>query len=236
MEAVNLNNLTVDDSGRVIFSGVSSGIDVQGIVGDIIAAKRIPIDTIETRIDANAEQITALGDLRALLTSLRQSLSTLRGAITLGGAGDVFSAKQVFATTSRTDGTAPSAAGNLVGVSTTNAAAAGSHTIEVLRTAAAHKVASSTFSSETEARNLSGTFDVTGGGGSATKRCSHTASSTGSSFTTDTGWNVTSGAGARAWGSWWGAIDDFHIARVDHVTPFADDLPYAPLEFAEFRE
>ncbi len=174
MEAVNLNNLTVDDSGRVIFSGVSSGIDVQGIVGDIIAAKRIPIDTIETRIDANAEQITALGDLRALLTSLRQSLSTLRGAITLGGAGDVFSAKQVFATTSRTDGTAPSAAGNLVGVSTTNAAAAGSHTIEVLRTAAAQKVASSSFSSETTALSLSGTFEVTGGGGTATITVSST--------------------------------------------------------------
>ncbi len=174
MEAVNLNNLTVDSSGRVIFSGLSSGIDVQGIVTDIIAAKRIPIDTIEARITENADQITALGDLRALLTSLRQSLSTLRGAVTLGDTGDVFSAKQVFATTSRSDGTTPSAAGNLIGVTTTNAAAAGSHTIEVLRTAVAHKVASSTFSSETTALSLSGTFDVTGGGGSATITVSST--------------------------------------------------------------
>jgi flagellar capping protein FliD len=168
MESVDLSNLTVDSSGRVIFSGLSSGIDIQGIVGDIIAAKRIPIDTIETRITENADQITALGDLRALLTSLRQSLSTLRGAVTLGDTGDVFSATQVFATTSRTDGDTPSAAGNLIGVSTTNAASTGSHTIEVLRTAAAQKVASSTFSSETTALSLSGTFDVTGGGGSAT--------------------------------------------------------------------
>ncbi len=168
METINLNNLSVDSSGRVVFSGLSSGIDAEGIVTSIMAAKRIPIDKIEIRIAESVDQIAALGDLRALLTSLRQSLSTLRGAVTLGDTGDVFSAKQVFATTSRSDGTAPSAAGNLIGVTTTNAAAAGSHTIEVLRVATAHKVASSTFSSETAARNLSGTFDVTGGGGSAT--------------------------------------------------------------------
>lgn len=174
MEAVNLSNLTVDSSGRVVFSGLSSGIDIQGIVGDIIAAKRLPIDTIETRIVENSDQITALGDLRALLSSLRQSLSTLRGAVTLGDTGDVFSAKQVFATTSRTDGGTPSAAGNLIGVSTTNAASTGSHTIEVLRTAAAQKVTSSTYSSEATALGLSGTFDLTGGSGSATITVSST--------------------------------------------------------------
>ncbi len=114
MEAINLNNLTVDSSGRVIFSGLSSGIDAQGIVTDIIAAKRLPIDSIETRITESADQIAALGDLRTLLTGLRQSLTTLRGAVTLGNTGDVFSAKQVFATTSRSDGALPSAAGNRI--------------------------------------------------------------------------------------------------------------------------
>ena len=174
MEAVNLSNLSVGTDGRVSLGGASSGIDIEGIVSSIIAAKRIPIDSIETRIAENADQITALDDLRALLTGLRQSLTTLRGAVTLGDAGDVFSAKQVFATTSRTDGALPSAAGNLIGVTTTNAAAAGSHTIEVLRVATAHKVASKTFSSETTALSLSGTFDVTGKSGSATITISST--------------------------------------------------------------
>ena len=50
MEALNLNNLAVDSNGRAIFSGLSSGIDAQGIDTDIIAAKRIPIDRIEARI------------------------------------------------------------------------------------------------------------------------------------------------------------------------------------------
>ncbi len=174
MESVNLSNLTVGPDGRVSLGGASSGIDIEGIVTSIIAAKRIPIDSIETRITENADQIAALGDMRVLLTSLRQSLSTLRGAVTLGNTGDVFSAKQVFATTSRAHGALPSAAGNLIGVTTTNAAAAGSHTIEVLRAASAHKVASKTFSSETTALSLSGTFEVTGGGGSATITVSST--------------------------------------------------------------
>ena len=30
LEGLNLNNLSVDDSGRVSFSGLSSGIDLEG--------------------------------------------------------------------------------------------------------------------------------------------------------------------------------------------------------------
>ncbi len=95
-----------------------------GIVENIIAAKRIPIDTIETRIDANTDKITALGELRTLLGSLKDSLAKLRGTMTVGNTSDVFSAKQVFATTSRTDGATPSAAANLLAVNVTNSATA----------------------------------------------------------------------------------------------------------------
>ena len=99
----------------MIFSGLSSGIDAKGIVDNIILAKRIPIDTIETRIDANTEKIAALGELRTLLGALKDSLAKLRGAVSVGNTNDIFSAKQVFATTSRSDGATPSAAANLVG-------------------------------------------------------------------------------------------------------------------------
>ena len=168
MEALNLSNLSVDKNGRVVFSGLGSGLDSVGIVDSIIAAKRIPIDTIETRIDANLEKITAIGELRALLGTLKDSLAKLRGTMTVGNTNDVFAAKQVFATTSRTDGATPSAAANLLGVNVTNSASAGSHTIEVLRAATAHKVASDSFTSQTTALSLSGTFELTGKDGSAT--------------------------------------------------------------------
>ena len=162
------SNLSVDSGGRVSFGGLTSGIDVQGIVDSIIAAKRIPIDRIETRITETDAKITALDDLRALMLSLRDSLSDLRGAVSLDSNSDVFAAKQLFASTTRIDGTAPSAAGNLVGASTSNAAVTGSHTLEVRRVAAAHKVASKSFADQTSALSLSGSFKVAGKTGSAT--------------------------------------------------------------------
>ena len=62
---LNFNSLTVDANGRVSFSGLSSGIDFRSVVDSIMAARRIPVDTLETRVADNQDQITALEDLRA---------------------------------------------------------------------------------------------------------------------------------------------------------------------------
>src|SRR5690606_17956754 len=89
----------------------------------------------------------------------------------LGGVGNAFKAKQAFATTSRTDGTTASPATNLVGVTVTNAAAADTHTVQILQTAAAHKIGSGAMTSATAdlgtalglgAGAVAGSFDVTG--------------------------------------------------------------------------
>jgi flagellar capping protein FliD len=142
LEGINLNNLSVDESGRVSFSGLSSGIDLQGTVDAIIAARRIPVDRLEATVEQNEEKIAALKDVRTILESLRTSLSRLFGQVTFGNNSDIFSAKQAFASSSRVDGTTASAAGNLLGVTVDNAAAASNHTIEILQTAKAHKVSS----------------------------------------------------------------------------------------------
>ena len=115
MAELNLNTLSVDSTGKASFSGIGSGIDFQKVVEDLIAARRIPIDTIEGRITANTEKVTALETMRGFMAGLRDALSKLRGAISVGNASNVFAATQVFASTSRTDGSLPSAAGNLVG-------------------------------------------------------------------------------------------------------------------------
>ena len=47
MEGLNLNSLVIDENGRVSFSGLSSGIDFQEVTDSIIAARRIPIDSLE---------------------------------------------------------------------------------------------------------------------------------------------------------------------------------------------
>ena len=155
MEPINLNNLSVDPNGRVSFSGLNSGIDLRGTVDAIIAARRIPVDRLEATVESNANKVTALQDLRVVLESMRTSLSKLYGQISFGGTSDIFSGKQAFASSSRIDGNAASAAGNLVGVTVANSAAAGNHTIEILQTAKSHKISSDQQASTTTALGFS---------------------------------------------------------------------------------
>lgn len=160
--SLNLNSLTIDSNGRVSFSGLSSGIDFQKAVDAIIAAKKVPIDTMSAKVDTNNKQIAALKSLNTLVTNLKSSLNTLRGSISVGGVNDIFKSKAAFATVSRTDGATPSPAANLIGVNVTNAAVVGSHTLEVLRVATAEKDASDAQASISDALGLAGTFQING--------------------------------------------------------------------------
>ena len=155
MDPINLDNLFVDSSGTVSFSGLSSGIDLQGTVDAIMAARRIPVDKLEATVEENTLKITALKDLRTLLESMRTSISRLFGQISFGGTSNIFSGKQAFAASSRIDGNSASAAGNLVGITVANSAAAGNHTIEILQTAKSHKISSDEQSSTTTALGFS---------------------------------------------------------------------------------
>ncbi|MFQ5785755.1 MAG: flagellar filament capping protein FliD [Alphaproteobacteria bacterium] len=163
MEALNLSNLTVDSSGRASFSGLSSGVDFASAVDSIIAAKHIPIDTLQSRITGNEDKIAALTDFKALLQTLKNATSSLRGAVSVDGAGNTFKNKLAFASASRTDGQTPSPVSSLLGATVTNAAATGSHEIEIRRTATAHKISSQSFSSPTTALGLSGSFTISNG-------------------------------------------------------------------------
>ena len=119
---LNVNNLSVDKNGRVSFSGLGSNIDFQGVIDSIVAAKRIPIDRLETEVSTNESKIAALGDLRTLLTDVKDSLSTLHGAVSFGSTNDAFEIKEAFASASRTDGAVASNAANLIGVTVSNTA------------------------------------------------------------------------------------------------------------------
>lgn len=160
---LNLDSISVDQRGRVSFSGLGTGIDLQGTVDSIIAAKRIPIDRIEQRIGERESRIRALQEFDILTRILGDAAKKLEGAVTFDGAGDIFAAKQVFATSSRTDSAIASDAGDLLGVSVTNAAQATGHSIEIEQTATAHKVASDTVGSDLDtALGLAGEIDVNG--------------------------------------------------------------------------
>jgi flagellar hook-associated protein 2 len=139
---LNFDSLVVDGSGRASFSGLSTGIDLRAAVDGLVAARRIPIDRIDQRISDNQVKIAAFQDLRALALNLKSALDKLRGVPSFDLSGDIFEAKQAFATATRADAQTPSQAADIVGVAVTNQSQAASHTIEVQQIAAAHKIAS----------------------------------------------------------------------------------------------
>ena len=151
---VNFDSIKIDDSGRVSFSGLGSGIDFIGAVDTIIEAKRIPVDRLETKIESNEAKIAAYQEFRSVLNAFQSSFANIRGAATVRNSADIFSAKEAFASVSRTDGATPSSATALLGVTITNAAVVGSHNIEILQTAAAHKISSDAFASTSTALGL----------------------------------------------------------------------------------
>jgi flagellar hook-associated protein 2 len=89
---INFDSLKVDSSGRASFSGLGSGIDLQGTVDSIIEAKRIPIDRIEQRISDNQVKVAALQDLSSLTRTFKSTVEQLRGAITFDRSDDIFEA------------------------------------------------------------------------------------------------------------------------------------------------
>lgn len=186
MVDLNLNNLNVDSNGRVSFSGLSSGIDFEGVVDSMIAARRIPVDRLETDVSTNQNRIAALQDLRTILNSLQESVSRLYGAVSVGNSGNIFESKEAFASTSRSDGGVASAAANLMGVTVSNSASLSSHTVEILQTAKAHKVASDAFASTTASiAGISGgnRFIINGGQGFESDQQSAATNTLGSSGT-----------------------------------------------------
>lgn len=171
MVDLNVNNLQIGEDGRVSFSGLGSGIDFEAAVDGIIAAKRIPIDRLEAKIETNAAKTADLGITRTLTTALQESLQQLHGAVTFDSSSNLFESKQAFASATRTDGASASAPVNILGVSVTSGATAANHTVEVIQTARAHRVGSDAISSTNDdlgtalglgANTVSGEIEIAG--------------------------------------------------------------------------
>ena len=161
---INFNNINVSSTGQVTASGLSSGIDWSSVVDNIIKARSIPVDQLNTKITTNKGQITSYQQFQSLLSTLNSSLSVLEGAVSFDSSKDAFAAKTVFSSVSRTDGQTPTAASSLVGVTVTNSAAAANHNIEVLQTATAEKDSSDAIASTSTSLGLTdgNTFTING--------------------------------------------------------------------------
>ncbi len=112
--------------GSVSFgSGLASGIDFNAIIEAVLSAERRPLTLLQSRVDGFNRTKSALGNLDSLLTEFQSKLQALKDGQTVGGK---------TTTLSVTDAPLKAQAGGV--------AASGTYDLEVLETAAAHRVRS----------------------------------------------------------------------------------------------
>lgn len=130
-------------------SGAGSGLDVNSLVTQLVAAERAPAQQRLTRAESGLDaKISALGTLRG-------ALSTFQGA-----AGALRSESQLLVR--KTEASDPT----VLRASATASAASGSYSVEVLSLATAHKLASQAYAGGSAATVGSGTLDFQQNGGS----------------------------------------------------------------------
>lgn len=126
-------------------SGIGSGIDIDSIVASMVAAERAPKESqLATLEKKTTTQITAVGALKGAISDFQTALGALNKP-------DLFQARS--ATSSKSD---------LVGVTASTTAGAGSYQLEVKSLASSSKVALAAIpnTAEAPARFTSGTFEV----------------------------------------------------------------------------
>jgi len=126
-------------------TGIGSGIDIDSIVASMVAAERAPKETQLANLEKKTTtQITAVGALKGAISDFQTALAALNKP-------ELFQARS--ATSSKSD---------LVGVTATTTAGAGSYQLEVKSLASSSKVALAAIpnTAEAPARFTSGMFEV----------------------------------------------------------------------------
>jgi flagellar hook-associated protein 2 len=128
-------------------SGIGSGLDVNSLVTQLVAAERAPNDDRISRREIKVTtQISALGTLRGALSTFKSALETLKGATGFEPRKATVSDDDFFSAT--------------VGTS----AAPGTYDIEVVDLAKAHQLSSTYYASGPTAVVGTGTLTITSGG------------------------------------------------------------------------
>ncbi len=133
---------------QITAGGIGSGLDINGLVSQLVAAERAPTENRLNQREARVQaRLSAYGGLKAVLESFQESLAKLTDVNTYSKRTVVSSNTDVF--------TASAGA----------SAVAGNYTVEVQQLATQHKIASAAYaSSSTEVGT--GTLDITVNGSS----------------------------------------------------------------------
>jgi len=126
--------------------GISSGLDVNSIVAQLVAAERAPAAQRIQRQDTKlTTQISALGAMRGALASLQGAVAPLKTIDSFQTRAVASSSEGIFTATANT------------------AAAPGSFEIEVAQVASAHKIASHAFAGGSSTVVGTGTLSISAG-------------------------------------------------------------------------
>lgn len=131
-------------SQGITFSGLSSGIDIDGIVTKLISLEKIPIQRIQNQQAKLAQQQSVYSTFKSKITSFTTALSSLNQASTFN---------PLKASSSNTDAAT---------LTTSSSAVQGVYSLKVFKLAQAHKISSSAQASTTDALNQTGAFKVNG--------------------------------------------------------------------------
>ena len=116
---------------QIISSGIGSGLDISGLVSQLVQAERAPAENRLNASEVRAQsRLSAFGSLKSALSSFQGSLDKLQSA-------DLYQARK--ATVSNTD---------LFTVSSDTDASAGHYSIQAEQLASRHKIASAAYASD----------------------------------------------------------------------------------------
>lgn len=80
---INLGSM-FQSGGKTVISGGNSGLDTEKLITDLVKARSIPIDLINTRKDTNSKKLTALNELSSIMDKIKFATDFLRNAPGIG--------------------------------------------------------------------------------------------------------------------------------------------------------
>ena len=115
-------------------AGTGSGIDIESLITQLMTAEKAPLTKLETKKSAVQSKISLIGQFKSLVSTLQTAVAGLQNLGKLNG---------IKATVGNADA---------LGVTATNAAGTGSHSVDVLQLARAQRMVSKagTFASATD--------------------------------------------------------------------------------------
>jgi flagellar hook-associated protein 2 len=140
-----------------------ANVNWTSLIDQMVAARTALADTVQTELTDNQTKITTYQQMQSLLSSLESASEALGDPSNpTASSGNIFLARSATLTASGSV-----AASSLVGVTLSNGAATGSHTLTVTQLAEAEKLGSTVAASETTALGYGGVFSLGVTGGSA---------------------------------------------------------------------